>query len=122
MFHRHIFILHPLGSLFRCVQRLVRTRCYIHLVRLSAAAGYLRQLIHQALCLGLEHLQIRAHLGNDLGDQSVLLGQQCQEQMRLVNLLIAVFHRQTVGAANRFHGFLGQFLCIHKAIFLSAWM
>ena len=119
MFDRYVFILHPLGRLFRCGQCLVRAGGHIHLVRLSAAAGYLGQLIHQPLRFLPEHLQIRPHLGNDLGNQAILLGQQRQEQMRLVDLLIAVFHSQTAGTADCLHGFLGEFLCIHKAIFLS---
>ena len=58
---------------------------------------------------------MRPHVPQQLGDQPALVQQQGQQQVGLLNLLIAVLGGDGLGVLHRLQGFLGIFLRVHIA-------
>ncbi|MPM52388.1 hypothetical protein SDC9_99147 [bioreactor metagenome] len=115
MLHRNVFILHALGDGSRGTQRLVHVGGDIDLAALPAANRYLWQLIYLTLCGRLKAFRRQAHTGEQLGDQPVFRGQQRHEQMKLLNLLVAVSLGQGLCALHRFKRLLRKILHIHES-------
>ena len=62
---------------------------------------------------GPEGFQSKAHVGKQLGDKAALLVQQGQQQVGLLNLLIAVLGGKILGVLDGLQGFLGKLVHVH---------
>ena len=115
MLHRHILVLHGRGDALGGVEALVHVLGHIDLALLPAGAGHTGQLLHLRLGGGGEGGDGEAHVPQQLGDQPALGQQQGQQQVGLLNLLVAVLGGDGLGVLHRLQGFLGIFLRVHIA-------
>ena len=113
MLHRDILVLHGLGGGLGGFQGLVHVLGDIDLPRLPAAAGHLGQLLHLGGYRGGKAGHRHAHGGQKLGNKALLVAQKGQEQVLLLDLLIAVFHGDILGPLNGGQGFLGKLVHVH---------
>ena len=109
----NIFVAHPVGLLLRFIERAVHILRDVNLVRLTAGAGHFGKLGKRALRRLLDRFGLHAHLGQHLRDQAVFLCQQRIEQVRLLDLHVAVFNGQGLCVLHSFPGFLRQLVDIH---------
>ena len=87
---------------------------HIDLALLTAGAGDTGQFFHLRLGGGGERGNGETHVPQQLGNQAGLVAEQCQQQVRLLDLLVTIFRGQTLGGLDGLQRFLGVFLCIHK--------
>ena len=113
--HRHILVLHGRGDALGGVEALVHVLGHIDLALLPAGAGHTGQLLHLRLGGGGEGGDGEAHVPQQLGNQPALVQQQGQQQVGLLNLLVAVLGGDGLGVLHRLQGFLGIFLRVHIA-------
>ena len=113
MLHRDILVLHGPGFPFSGLEGLVHVLRYIHLARLPTGAGHLGQLVdlrvHRRLKAGDGH----AHGGEQLGDEALPVPHQGQQQVRLLDLLVAVLHSDVLRPLNGGQGFLCKLIHVH---------
>ena len=104
------------------VQGLVHAGGDVDFARLPAPAdGDPGQVLHLLADGGLEAGHGDAHIPQQLGDQAGLVAQQGQQQMGLLNLLVAVLGGQALGGLHRLQRFLGIFLRVHVASHPFSW-
>ena len=114
MLHRNEVVPHPVGLLLGSVERLIQGLGNIDLVGLPSAAADLGQCAHRAGDSRNKAVHGNAHAPHQLTDKAILLLEQGQQQMGLSNLLIAVFHRHTLGGLDGLQRFLCKLIEIHK--------
>ena len=112
--HGDILVLHPRRRRFRGVQGLVHVRGDVDLPRLPASAVDLGKLVNLRLDGGSEAVRVRAHGGEKLGNQPLIVVQQGAEQMGLLDLLVPVGNGQFLGALDGGQRLLCQFVHIHQ--------
>ena len=112
--HGDILVLHGLGGLLSALQGAVHILGYIDLVGLPPAAGHLGQLVHLCPHRHLKTGHGHAHGGEQLGDKALAIADQSQQQVLLLDLLLAVFHGQILGPLNGGQGLLGKLVHIHR--------
>ena len=112
--HRDEIVLHASGDLLGFVEGSVHIPVDVDLVRLPTGAGDGGQLGDELLGCGDDRGDGDAHLGQKLGDQTVLLHEKGQKHMALLDLLIVVLCGNALGKLHGLHGFLGEFLYIHS--------
>ena len=108
MLHGHVLITHPLCFIFCTDQGFIQVLTHIRLT-----TGYFHPPVQCLLHLFLKQRRIYIHLGNQSGDQALLLSQKTIQQMFLLNLLIAIFHGSLFQIIDCFHRFLCKFLNVH---------
>ena len=111
--HRDILVLHGLGGGLGGLQGFVHVLGNIDLSRLPAAAGHLGQLLHLGGHRGGEAGHRHAHGGQKLGNKALLVAQEGQEQVLLLDLLVAVLHGDILGPLNGGQRFLGELVHVH---------
>ena len=114
--HGDILISHGLCLILGIYQHLVAV-----LGQIDLTALHLRETVDRLLHLIHKLLSLNSHHIDELQDQAVIQPQQRQEQMLLINLLVAEFISQLLRILNRFHGFLRKFVDIHKVTPLSCY-
>ena len=114
--HGDKFVLHAPGGFHRPVHGLVHPGCDVDLVRLPAGAGHLGQLFHLMADSGPEGFHGQPHVGEQLGDEAVLLVRQGEQQMTLFDLLVAVLGGDILGVLDGLQGFSGKLIHVHDEI------
>ena len=75
----------------------------------------MRQLGNFFRCGSFKGTGVNIHLGQQLGDQAVLLLGQGHQHVLLFQRLVGIFNCQTLGSLQGFHRFLGKLVGIHIA-------
>ena len=114
MLHRDILVFHGVGHRLGGADGLVHILGDIDLVGLTTAAGDLGQLVHLCLNGGLEGGEGHAHGGEQLGHQTLAVGEEGQQQVGLLDLLVAVGLGQRLGALHGGQRLLGKLIHIHR--------
>ena len=109
-----ILVLHRLGDLLRSLQSPVHILGHIDLIRLPAAAGHFGQLAHLGPDRRLKAGNGHAHGGEQLGDEALAVTDQGQQQVLLLDLLVAVLLRQTLGVLDRGKRLLCKLIHVHN--------
>ena len=115
MLHADIFILHLLGLLFSGGQGLVQLIGDIDFIGVTAGTRHMRQLGNFFRCGSFKGTGVNVHLGQQLGDQAILLLGQGHQHVLLFQRLVGIFNCQTLGSLQGFHRFLGKLVGIHIA-------
>jgi len=113
MLHRDVLVLHLPGGLLGGVQGPVYALGDIDFPHLPPRAGDLGELLHLGLHGGSEAGHGEAHAGQKLGHQAVFGGEQGQQEVALLNLLVAVFGGEGLGGLDGLQGLLGVVLSVH---------
>ena len=79
-----------------------------------AAAGHLGQLVHQVSGRRLEAGHRHAHGGEQLGNKALLVTDQGQQQVLLLDLLVAVGLSDVLGPLDGGKRLLGKLIHIHS--------
>ena len=69
---------------------------------------------------GQEVPRLHPHLGQQLRDQALFLLAQGGKQVFLLDGLVLIFHRQTLGGLDGLHGLLGALIDVHRANLLHS--
>ena len=97
MLHRDVIVLHGLGLAPRGLKGPVHVLGDIDLAALPARTGYLGQFAHLCLHRRLEAGDREAHGGEELGDEALSVPHQGQQQVGLLDLLVAVSQGDVLG-------------------------
>ena len=120
VFHRDKLILHLIGQMLGGLEHIVHLPGNIIFIGFTAGTGDLGQPVNLLTDRCLQTFHRHAHLLQQLGNQTVFLLQQGQQQMALLNLLVGMLQGDGLSALDGFQGLFRIFLCIHKAMtFLS---
>ena len=115
MLHRDVFILHAGGDGLGRAQSFVDPGGDVELALLPAGTGDPGQFFHLRFDRGGEGGDREAQIAQQLRDQAALIGEQREQKMRLLDLLVAVFGGQSLGVLYGLQGFLGIVLRVHIA-------
>ena len=110
MLHRDILIAQRLRLILCVDQHLIQVLSDKYLSAADLHAG--RQLTFRIV---LKMCQLNLHLLDQLRDQSIRLLQKRHQKVLLLDLLISVFISQFLAVVDCFHGFLCEFLNVHKS-------
>ena len=99
MLHRNIIIAESLRLRLRIEKYLIQILADINLGRRT---GHLRQSLHRVLRALRKLLRVDSHLFHELGDQTVVNGQQRIQKVFLCHLLVAVFISERLASVDRF--------------------
>ena len=113
MLHRDILVLHGLGCGLSGLEGPVHILGHIDLVRLPAPARHLGQFLHLCLDRGGKAGHRHTHSGQQLWNKALLVGEKGQQQVLLLDLLIAVLHGQLLRPLDGCQGPLGKLIHIH---------
>ena len=111
MFYGDILISHLLRFILSIRECLPEIRADILLLR---CAVYPRKRVHKPLCLPGKLIHIDPLLRQDLHDQTVLDGEQRQQQMLRLQFQLSVLIRQLLRQLNGFNGFLRIIIKSHN--------
>ena len=111
--HGDELILHGLRDLLGLGKDLIHGAGNVVLPCLPAGAGDSGQLPQLCLDGGFQTLGGLAHALEELRDQSILLPQQGQQQMKLLDLLVIVIQSDALSVLDGLHGTLCVLVCIH---------
>ncbi len=114
MLHRNVLVLHGPGLPLGGLKGLVHILGDVNLARLTARAGHLGQLLNFCLHRCLKAGDSRPHGGEELGDEALVVPRQGQQQVGLLDLLVAVLHGDILGPLYGGQGFLGKLIHVHK--------
>ena len=114
MLHGDILVLHGGGLLLGGGEGAVHVLGHVHLVGLPAAAGHLGQLVHQVGGGRLEARHRHTHGGEQLGNKALLVADQSQQQVLLLDLLVAVGLGDVLSPLDGGQRLLGKLIHIHS--------
>ena len=116
MLHADVFILHLFGLLLRRIEGTVQVAGDVDLFGVTSGAGHPGQRLHLLQGSLGKGVGVRAQLGEQLGDQSLLLLGQRGQHVFLLHRLVGIFHRKALRTLQRLHGLLRQLIHVHKCV------